>query len=318
MAVACLLGAQFLHWSVIDQHAREWSASGDFFFILALLEGLMTVLIIARMRPWVASTAIVLSAVPVLIWAWDRTLGLPFGPNKGIRGTIGRSDVMSVVFELITIIALWPFLRPGYGARRPVRLDLTGRIVIGATCVYVVGFSYWAMIGDQGAIHHTAAKSAAADAQTTPTPTTVVPFVTTAAPLVTTQTLSYVGKEYAFTGPTTAPAGVTRILLQNQGTESHGLQVARIPETSPTPSNLANLQSMFGDAQGGRASAPKIIADSLSTAAGQTSTLTVELTPGRYILSSANVGADGSPDYAKGMIMVLEVTDLAGSVTPTT
>ena len=253
----------------------------------------------------------------MLVWAWDRTLGLPFGPNKGIRGTIGRSDVMSVVFELITIVALWPFLRPGYGARRPVRLDLTGRIVIGATCVYVVGFSYWAMIGDQGAIHHTAATSAATDAQIPPTTTTVVPTGTTGTALVT-QTLSYVGKEYTFSGPSTAPAGVTRIVLQNQGAETHDLQLARIPETSPTPSNLANLETMFGDAQGGRASAPKIIADSLSTAAGQTSTLTVELTPGRYIVSSANVGTDGSPDYAKGMIMVLEVADPAVAATPTT
>ena len=83
VAVACLLGAQFLHWSVIDQHAQEWSASGDFFFVLALLEGVMTVLVIARLKPWVAATAIVLSAIPVLVWLWDRTLGLPFGPTRG-------------------------------------------------------------------------------------------------------------------------------------------------------------------------------------------------------------------------------------------
>ena len=110
VAVACLLGAQFLHWSVIDQHAREWSAAGNFFFVLALVESLMTVLIIARLRPWVAAAGIVVSVVPVFVWAWDRTLGLPFGPTEGVRGTIGRSDVMSVVFELITIVVLWPFL----------------------------------------------------------------------------------------------------------------------------------------------------------------------------------------------------------------
>ena len=150
VAVACLLGAQFLHGSVIDQHASEWSAAGDFFFILALVESLMTVFIIARLRPWVAAEGIVVSVVPVLVWAWDRTLGLPFGPTKGIRGTIGRSDVMSVVFELITIVALWPFLRRGYGERPPGRIDLVGQVVICATCVYVAGFSVWAMLADQG------------------------------------------------------------------------------------------------------------------------------------------------------------------------
>jgi hypothetical protein len=307
VAVACLLGAQFLHWSVIDQHAQEWSAAGTFFFLLALAEGLMTVLVIARLRPWVAGAAIVISAVPVLVWAWDRTLGLPFGPTNGVRGTIGRSDVLSVVFETLTIIALWPFLRPGYGRGRPVRLDLVGRVVVGATFVYVIGFSYWAMLGDQGSIH-AAGTTAAAAAQTAPTSSAIETLESVAPGLAAVQTLSYVGKEFSFAGPTTAPAGVTRIELQNQGLEPHDLQVARIPESSPTPSNLANLQTMFADAQAGTASAPTIIADTGSTDRGLTSTTTVNLTPGRYILSCANTTPEGSFHYDQGMIMVLEIS----------
>ena len=81
-ATACLLGAQFLHWSVIDRHSQEWAAAGAFFFVLALAEGLMTVFVIARLRPRVAAAGIVLSVVPVLIWTVDRTLGLPFGPSR--------------------------------------------------------------------------------------------------------------------------------------------------------------------------------------------------------------------------------------------
>ena len=154
VAVACLLGAQFLHWSVIDQHAKEWAASGEFFFVLALLEGALTMLVIAHLRPWVAAATIAMSAIPAVIWTWDRTVGLPFGPTAGVRGTIGRADVMSVVFEVLTIIALWPFLRSGYGERRPGRVDLTGRLVIGITCAYVLAFSVWAMIGDQAVVHH--------------------------------------------------------------------------------------------------------------------------------------------------------------------
>jgi hypothetical protein len=153
VATVCLLGAQFLHWSVIDRHSQEWAAAGEFFFMLALAEGLMTVFVIAQLRPWVAAAGILLSVVPVLIWAADRTLGLPFGPSRGVRGSIGRSDVLSVVFELLTAIALWPFLRRRYRPQRPAHLDLLGRVVIIATCLYVVGFSYWAVIGDDGAVH---------------------------------------------------------------------------------------------------------------------------------------------------------------------
>ena len=177
VAVACLLGAQFLHWSVIDQHAKEWNASGTFFFFLALLEGVLTVLVIAHLRPWVAALTIAISALPVVIWTWDRTFGLPFGPTAGVRGTIGRSDVMSVVFEILTIVALWPFLRAGYGERRPQRLDMTGRLVIGITCAYVVAFSVWAMVGDGGSVHHIGATTVAASTTKTP-PTVATPLNT--------------------------------------------------------------------------------------------------------------------------------------------
>ena len=181
VAVACLLGAQFLHWHVIDQHAQEWRASGVFFFVLALCEGALAILVVARLRPSVAAAAIVISVVPVMIWAWDRTLGLPFGPTRGVRGTIGRSDVMSVVFELVTIGALWPFLRGTDHNHRPARVDAIGRFVIGATCAYVAAFSVWAMLGDQTALHHVAQRTSPGGAVQSPTPTNGAPlnFITT-------------------------------------------------------------------------------------------------------------------------------------------
>lgn len=153
-ATACLVGAQFLHWHVIDQHAQEWPASGTFFFLLALGEGALAILVVTRLRPWVATAAIISSAAPVMIWAWDRAIGLPFGPTKGVRGTIGRSDVMCVVFELLTIAALWPFRRGTDHKGRPARIDAIGRIVIGTTCAYVAAFAMWAMLGDQRTAHH--------------------------------------------------------------------------------------------------------------------------------------------------------------------
>jgi hypothetical protein len=152
VAVACLIGAQFLHWSVIDAHAREWATAGTFFFALALAEGVLAVLLLVHQRPWVAATAVAVSAVPVLIWTWDRSIGLPFGPTAGIRGTLGRSDVLSVVFEAMTIIALAPLLRRSSDqGTRPI--SLVGRIVIVAMCAYVAAFSYWSIFGDLARTH---------------------------------------------------------------------------------------------------------------------------------------------------------------------
>ena len=176
VAVACLLGAQFLHWHVIDQHAQEWRASGVFFFVLALCEGALAILVVARPHPSVAAAAIFISVVPVMVWAWDRTLGLPFGPTAGIRGTVGRSDVMSVLFELITIGALWPFLRRTGDTNGRARVDAIGRIVIGATCAYVAAFSVWAMLGDQTAVHHVTQGTSPGVAVPSPTPTNGAPL----------------------------------------------------------------------------------------------------------------------------------------------
>jgi hypothetical protein len=313
VAVACLLGAQFLHWSVIDQHAQEWAASGVFFFLLAMVEGVMTVLVIAKLRPWVAALGIVVSVIPVMIWAVDRSFGLPFGPTKGLRGTIGRSDVLSVIFEILTVIALWPFLRPRYGINRSSNLDIVSKAVIGTTVVYVVGFSYWALIGDQKTIHHgLVTATTVVGGQASPTPTSFAPL-NTGPPLVATQTLAYTGKEYSFAGPATVAAGITRIDLQNVGTEAHDLQVAHIPDSSPTPSDLDKLENMFAEAQIGSEGAPTIVGDTHSTDPGKTSSVTVNLAAGRYILSCGNTAADGTAHFAKGMIMVLTVTDPAGT-----
>jgi hypothetical protein len=97
--------------------------------------------------------------------------------------------------------------------------------------------------------------------------------------------------------------------LKNIGVEAHDMQVARIPDSSPTPSDQAKLESMFADAQIGSVGAPTIIADTLNADPGQTSSVAVNLKAGRYILSCGNTAADGTAHFAKGMIMVLTVTD---------
>ena len=318
-AIAFLIGAQFLHWGVIDQHAREWRAAGVFFFVVAFGEGLMTILVISQLRPWVAKLGILVSVVPVVVWAWDRSLGLPFGPTKGVRGTIGRSDVLSVVFELLTIVALWPFMRPTYGMRGLGHLDLVSKIATASIVVYVAGFSYWAMLGDQGAIHRAAEATAVVSDSVVPDPRTAqAPIATTRSALVPTQTLSYAAKEYSFNGPATVSAGVTRINLHNLGDNPHELEVIRVPDSAPTPSSNADLEKLFGDTRLAKPGASEILAATDYVPAGASSSLTVHLTTGKYMLGSAIAGPNGAYDYAQGMITLLTVTAPVDSSTALT
>ena len=83
---------------------------------------------------------------------------------------IYRSDVLSVVFEVVTIIAIWPFLNRSYADAKPARVDTVGRVVIGITIAYVIAFSSWAMLGDQGAIHKAPPTGVAPVPKTSPTP----------------------------------------------------------------------------------------------------------------------------------------------------
>ena len=308
-AIAFLIGAQLLHWSAIDQHAQEWRAAGVFFFVLALAEGFMTILVMSQLRPWVARLGILVSIVPVVVWAWDRSLGLPFGPTKGVRGTIGRSDVLSVVFEVLTVVALWPFMRASYGIRRPERLDLVSKIATASIVVYVAGFSYWAVLGDQAAIHRTAAAAAVHPDSVVPdSGTAEAPIVTTVSELVPTQTLSYTAKEYGFSGPTTVSAGVTRINLHNLGDQPHELDVIRVPGSTPTPSSNADLEQLFADTQLAKAGAPKNLGVTDIVSPGSSSSIAVGLIPGEYILGCAITVPNGTYDYAQGMVALLTVT----------
>jgi hypothetical protein len=313
VVLACLGGAQIVHWSVIDQHAREWHAAGVFFFVLALAEAAAAVALLVDLRRWIAVAVIAISVVPVVVWAWDRTLGLPFGPTQGVRGTIGRSDVLSVIFEILTVVAVWPFLRPGYGERPPSTLDLQAKIIIVTTVLYVGGFSYWAVIGDSTKVHRLS--SADADAVPTSDATTVSSSTapsssttsTTEAELAPTQTLSFVGTEYHFEGPVTAVAALTRLDLRNAGDEVHELELALIPPSTPTPDSEVALAELFADTQFGKKSAPKVVAAVHDTDPGATSTVVVDLVPGRYIVSCGIAAPNDQYHYAQGMIGILTV-----------
>jgi len=159
VALICLVGAQVVHWSVIGPHNDEWAASGTFFFVLAIVEALAAVAMLFALSRWVVAGVIAISVLPVVVWAWDRAFGLPFGPTKGIRGTFGRSDVLSVLLEVVVVIALWPFLRAGFTEQTPAKPDLSSKIIIVATVLYVTVFSYWAVIGDTIEVHRGVTKT---------------------------------------------------------------------------------------------------------------------------------------------------------------
>jgi len=41
----------------------------------------------------------------VLLWLQTRTIGIPWGPDAGVREPVGVLDLMSVVCELLVVLA---------------------------------------------------------------------------------------------------------------------------------------------------------------------------------------------------------------------
>ncbi|MEI7618707.1 MAG: hypothetical protein WCK14_08815 [Actinomycetota bacterium] len=167
VVLTTLAGAQIVHWSLIDQSSKEWHASGVFFFAVAALEALAAVAVLFNLNRWVAAFVVAISAFPAVVWAWENSFGLPFGPANRSSG-LGRSDVLSIALEVATVVAIWPFMRPGYGARRPAKIELAGKIIMVSTVVYVAVFSFWAIVGDSASNHgHTVKRSPSGVTSTT-------------------------------------------------------------------------------------------------------------------------------------------------------
>jgi hypothetical protein len=123
------------------------------------------------------------------------------------------------------------------------------------------------------------------------------------------QTLVFTGDEYAFDGPTEAPAARTRIEFRNIGDELHEISLARLAPGTEAPSSLAEMDRLWADAQFGGANAPVMVAGSHEIDPGETTHLDVDLTSGTYLVSCPFPDpATSEYHFSKGMIQVLVVT----------
>ncbi|MGZ4593516.1 MAG: hypothetical protein ACXV3C_06595 [Actinomycetes bacterium] len=100
------LGAGLVHLAVVDEHLAEWIVFGLFFAAVGAAQLLWALAAIARDRaPWLRGV-VAANLGLVALWAVTRTSGLPIGPEPFTPEPVGRADVLSVVLELGTVLAL--------------------------------------------------------------------------------------------------------------------------------------------------------------------------------------------------------------------
>lgn len=151
---AGLVGAAVVHAAVIPEHLREWQTAGWFFVLLALAEVAAAVLVATR-RSWAVPAAVAVSAGPVLLWMWSRTLGMPFGPEPWTPEAVGLADLAACALELATLALAVALSSPRSGRiPRPGPAGLRIALVAVLT-VTVVGLgSGAALFGDGSVTEH--------------------------------------------------------------------------------------------------------------------------------------------------------------------
>lgn len=149
------IGAALVHAAVSPEHFSQWWAFGAFFVAVAAYQAVWGVLAIEPLgRRWLDS-AIAVNAATVLLWAWTRVVGLPFGPEPGAREAVGVADVLTTVMEVVLVLALLASRR--LASRRDadlpvVRPALTGALVALAVGVLLAGPAMVAVMS--GDMHH--------------------------------------------------------------------------------------------------------------------------------------------------------------------
>jgi hypothetical protein len=144
LLAAGLIASAHIHAAVIPEHLTEWPAAGGFFALLTIAEiTVAAALLAAQPRRLAGVAAVVVSAGPLLVWLYSRTLGLPFGPDAGIAEAVGIPDVVCCALEIGTLIAAVMLLRrPGWLARRPpASAHVRGLAVVAVIAVTALGLA---------------------------------------------------------------------------------------------------------------------------------------------------------------------------------
>jgi hypothetical protein len=140
---ACLVGSAAIHAVVAPEHFSHWAAAGAFFLILAAAELALGLVLPGRRQRTVLLATTAVSIVPLALWLYSRTVGLPFGPAPGVPEAVGLPDCAAGALELGTLLVAVVLLRNrDRVARRGTASDhIRSLPVVAAIAVSVLGLA---------------------------------------------------------------------------------------------------------------------------------------------------------------------------------
>lgn len=145
VAAVALFGCAAIHLAAIPDHLDHWVVASAFFLTLAVAEVAGGILLLGRPGVNVLVALAALSAVPLVLWAWSRTAGLPFGPDSGVPEPLGLADAAASLLELGTLVIAVVLLRAkrrgtgGPEGRKAASAHLRALAVVGAMAIGSLG-----------------------------------------------------------------------------------------------------------------------------------------------------------------------------------
>ena len=112
VAAVLSLVAGLIHAWAMPGHYREWWGYGAFFLVVAIAQVFLSDALLYRPRRRLFLAGVVGNLAVITIYVVTRTVGVPFfGPHAGEVEAMGAIDLLSIVVELVLVIALAVLLR---------------------------------------------------------------------------------------------------------------------------------------------------------------------------------------------------------------
>ena len=145
------LGAGLVHSAVVREHWGFSVVHGAFFAVVALAQIGWGIAALARDRLPGARLVIAGNLAVIALWTVSRTVGLPFGPEAGVREPVGVADLGSVALELVLVAAVVLYR---WGMVRGPRMSAPGLVAGVALGALVVGLiTTPALAGTDAGVH---------------------------------------------------------------------------------------------------------------------------------------------------------------------
>jgi hypothetical protein len=128
------IGAGAIHFSVIPAHVTEYVPYAALFAALAWYQVSWPLTYLCYRVTWLTWLTVAVNTGAVMVWAWSRTVGLPFGPEPGEVEAMGPLDITATAWEvvlitLLVVLAWGPVARAVRGGRLTRRGAWIGSLI---------------------------------------------------------------------------------------------------------------------------------------------------------------------------------------------